>query len=368
MTGWFLGKRAAVGISVVAFVSIAILGLLEISGAYTFPIAVRSPQVWWTSLSIVCIFTGVVVWHLVGNYEFVQGEEVSLRRKLDAALAEREQQLEAKTHELHYTSATLGNVQTEFEKAYPLAMLAAVVPAVAHDLATPVGNAHLAANTLTNQIADFKRKLESGNLRRSDLEQHLRTMTEGVQIISSATDRTSQLVTSLKHMSIDQATQQRRHFDLATLLEEIGVTMAPTLKKSHFALATEFEAGLSMDSYPGPLGQVVSNLIQNCAVHGFYGKPSGAIWLRAMRLGQENVQIEVEDDGLGMTEEVKLRAFESFFTTKAGKGGSGVGLTLSQRLVEQTLGGSISVSSTLGVGTRFTVQIPLAAPNSASAH
>ncbi|MEM6929118.1 MAG: ATP-binding protein [Myxococcota bacterium] len=70
--------------------------------------------------------------------------------------------------------------------------------------------------------------------------------------------------------------------------------------------------------------------------------------------------IEVQDNGSGMTDEVRRRAFEPFYTTKDAGKGSGQGLSIAHGIVVERHGGTIDVSSELGVGTRFTIRLPLA--------
>jgi two-component system NtrC family sensor kinase len=110
------------------------------------------------------------------------------------------------------------------------------------------------------------------------------------------------------------------------------------------------------------LGQVMANLIQNTLVHGFDGRDSGVVAIRATQEGNYECTITVQDDGVGMNDEVRQRVFEPFFTTKANRGGSGVGLALCKRLVEETLRGTITVASELDQGTRFTIVIPNVVP------
>jgi signal transduction histidine kinase len=74
------------------------------------------------------------------------------------------------------------------------------------------------------------------------------------------------------------------------------------------------------------------------------------------------VELHYRDDGAGMAQDVAHRAFDPFFTTRRGSGGSGLGLHLVYNLATRLLGGSISLHSTPGVGTRFVLRIPKLAP------
>ena len=83
-----------------------------------------------------------------------------------------------------------------------------------------------------------------------------------------------------------------------------------------------------LDSFPGPLGQVLTNLFNNAILHGFDGKEDGEIIIRFNRLGNE-VRLLFSDNGVGVEEENISKLFDPFYTTKLGKGGSGFRLKYS---------------------------------------
>ncbi|MBR7784824.1 ATP-binding protein, partial [Undibacterium luofuense] len=73
-----------------------------------------------------------------------------------------------------------------------------------------------------------------------------------------------------------------------------------------------------MDSYPGPLGQILTNFVTNSLLHGFDGKTTGRMLVRCNELDADFVEIQFSDDGVGMTESVQKKVFDPFFTTKLG--------------------------------------------------
>ena len=102
--------------------------------------------------------------------------------------------------------------------------------------------------------------------------------------------------------------------------------------------------------------QVLVNLLVN-ASEAMDDDRRGRITVRTWSDG-DNVAIQVEDNGRGMNDKTANQIFEPFFTTKRGKGGTGLGLAISYRIITEH-GGTISVSSTPGVGTTFTINIPV---------
>jgi len=121
-----------------------------------------------------------------------------------------------------------------------------------------------------------------------------------------------------------------------------------------------------MDSYPGPLGQVAINLINNAYLHAFEEGQAGELRIQARQEGDQ-VRIEFRDNGRGMSPEALDKLFLPFFSTKIGKGGTGLGMAIVQTLSSKTLGGSVSVASEPGQGTCVTVLLPLCAPTPGSA-
>jgi signal transduction histidine kinase len=127
-------------------------------------------------------------------------------------------------------------------------------------------------------------------------------------------------------------------------------------------LIVDVPEGITMDSYPGPLGQVLTNLFLNAVNHAFPEETEGVVSLVARTGGADQVHIVFRDNGVGMSEGVQRHAFDPFFTTKRGDGGTGLGLHIVYNLVSQRLGGRIVLSSVPGVGTTFRINLPLAAP------
>jgi signal transduction histidine kinase len=166
------------------------------------------------------------------------------------------------------------------------------------------------------------------------------------------------LVNSFKQVSVDQASTQRRRFDLAQACHEIAATMMNGVRRAGHAMQLRIEPGIALDSYPGPLGQVVINFVNNALLHAF-DAPGGAMVLSAARSDGDRVRIEFRDNGRGIAPEHLARIFDPFFTTRMGQGGSGLGLNIAYNIVTTLLGGSIRVDSSAEQGTVFTLDLPL---------
>jgi signal transduction histidine kinase len=117
-----------------------------------------------------------------------------------------------------------------------------------------------------------------------------------------------------------------------------------------------------MDAYPGPFGQVLTNLINNALLHAFEGRSRGRMLLTAQLARPGWVELRFSDNGRGISAEHLHRIFEPFFTTKLGQGGSGLGLSISYNIVKSLFGGEILVEAAPGDGCCFVLTLPLSAP------
>ncbi|NPV09010.1 MAG: hybrid sensor histidine kinase/response regulator, partial [Anaerolineae bacterium] len=116
---------------------------------------------------------------------------------------------------------------------------------------------------------------------------------------------------------------------------------------------------LPVEGDAGALRQVLTNLVLNA----LDAMPAGGVLTLKGWVDGETVRLSVRDTGVGMSGEVMERLFEPFFTTK-GEGGTGLGLSISKRIVEEH-SGELEVSSQPGVGSVFTVSLPLAVGDAA---
>jgi PAS domain S-box-containing protein len=287
------------------------------------------------------------------------------RQAAERAQAQVTEQLEARvaqrTTELTRTLEQLMGAQEELLRAEKLASLGAMVAGISHELNTPIGNTVTVASTMHHQVQEFGAKVHAGNLKRSDLSSFLELMLDMSDVLSRSTTRAAELISSFKQVAVDQASERRRDFNVKELVDDIVTSVRAGMREGVATISHDVPEDLQCDSYPGPVGQILLNLIQNAQVHAFHGRDAGHIHIQAREV-QAQLVMEVSDDGVGMTPEVLKRAFDPFFTTRLGKGGSGLGLSLSYRLATATLGGNLTVSSSAGKGCCFTLTFPCSAP------
>lgn len=243
-----------------------------------------------------------------------------------------------------------------------LAALGALVAGVAHELNTPIGNSLLTVSALQQKTTALEQAVVGGTLRRSTLGEYIAAAHEGVDIITRGLETAAELVKSFKQVAVDRATEQRRTFDLLHTTQDIVATLHRSISQAGHRLEIHIPESITLDGYPGPLGQVLTNFINNALLHAFEGRRDGTMRLSARELPSGDVEIEFADNGLGIAPENLNRIFDPFFTTKMGQGGSGLGMSISYNIITTLFGGEISVDSAPGKGTRFTIRIPLEAP------
>ncbi|MDL5034204.1 ATP-binding protein [Pelomonas sp. APW6] len=287
---------------------------------------------------------------------------------LEDQVAQRTAELTSANSELTLALANLKTAQRELVESEKLASLGRLVAGVAHELNTPLGNAMTVVSALGDRWAKLDQMLTDNTpMRRSQLEELVKDTRRGQDILQRNVQKAADLVRDFKQVAIDQTTDSRRDFDLSQVIEDVLVMVEPSFKHTPFRIVTDLTRDLEMSSYPGALGQVLTNLLMNALVHGFEGREAGVVSVSCRPAGTDQVELVVEDDGRGMDASIVRKIFDPFFTTKLGKGGSGLGMHIVHNIVTNVLGGQIEVQSTPDKGSRMTMLMPRSAPLRSSA-
>jgi PAS domain S-box-containing protein len=287
-----------------------------------------------------------------------------LNQTLEARVAQRTQALEAANVELTATLGRLESTRDELVRAEKMAALGSLVAGVAHELNTPLGNSLMAISTLRDDARVFRDGMSQG-VRKAALDELLGRVEQATGIASRNLERAADLVTSFKQVAVDQTSSQRRRFDLAEVVSEIVLTLRPSFARTPYRIEVDVAPDLYLDSYPGPLGQILTNLMNNAVLHGFDERDHGTIVVRGRHGQPGQVIMTVSDDGKGIPASLVDRIFDPFVTTRMGRGGTGLGLNIAFNVATGLLGGSLSVHSTEGHGATFTLTLPVRAPEAA---
>jgi len=244
-----------------------------------------------------------------------------------------------------------------------------MVAGIAHEINTPLGISVTAASHLYDETRRLARLVDGNQLTRSGLQRFAQAAREGADLVLRNLRRADRLVKSFKQVAVDQSSEERRVVDLGASLQEIVTTLGPSLKNSGCQITLHCPQLIIVETAPGALYQIVTNLVMNTLTHGLSsgGPPrlsgpaaAGEIRIDVRREGA-SIRLDYSDNGRGMDESVRARIFEPFFTTRRGQGGSGLGMHIVYNLVTQSLRGAIECVSAPGQGVLFRIVMPGAA-------
>jgi|GEM_PF-1398738 len=293
------------------------------------------------------------------------GEQRERLLKKEHEVRDIEQKAELRNREYLQLNSRMKRVSEELQQlreqlveSEKMTVLARLVASVAHDVNTPVGVSVTAVSTLTEELQEIKGKLEDGNLSKSDFKMFIENADEVGRILQVNLKRAAELIRGFKQIAVDQSSDTLRQFDLRDYLSEVLMSLAPRLKRLPHQILLECDEGIVMNSYPGALSQVITNMVMNSVIHGFDDQQAGEILIRA-KAEQTTVLLEYSDDGCGLDEEQLLRIFEPFYTTRREQGGSGLGTHIIYSLVTGILQGKIDCNSEPAKGITYLIEIPL---------
>ncbi|MBN1177706.1 MAG: cache domain-containing protein [Anaerolineae bacterium] len=235
---------------------------------------------------------------------------------------------------------TLYATQQELLHKEKLASMGQLAAGVAHEINNPLGTILLFAETLYNEASE-------GAPQRSDLK-----------MIIDETHRCKRIVADLLNFARQQEVLAQET-DLCALLETVAASMCQQPRFEHVQIVRQFDPAVpTVQADTAQLQQVFVNLLDN-AVEAMAGQ--GSLTLRVRPLDSDWVEVQVSDTGCGIPEEHLGRLFTPFFTTKPTGKGTGLGLAIVYGIVKMHRG-QITVRSTVGQGTTFSVMLPVRLP------
>jgi PAS domain S-box-containing protein len=294
-------------------------------------------------------------------------EDITERHRYDENIlqlnATLEHRVQERTQELTDALGQLRAAQSELVRTEKMSALGSLVAGIAHELNTPIGNSLTVASTLQDHANHFQQSMSKG-LTRSRLDEFVTNTQQGAGILMRGLQHAAELVASFKQVAVDQTSENRRSFELHHTVSEILLTLGPTIRKTPHSVTSEIPADIVLDSYPGPFGQILTNLINNALIHAFDAESTeaGTVHISARLDGTDQLVFMVSDNGRGIPKAHLARVFDPFFTTRLGQGGSGLGLNIVYNLVTKTLGGTIDVSNRPEGGACFCIRMPVVAP------
>lgn len=280
----------------------------------------------------------------------VNEEMIAMNEELTAA----NEEMTAMNEELIESSDKIMRMKDFLVESEKMAALGGLVAGVAHEVNTPLGVGITASSHLVDITKELMTKIAETDFDKDSLLDYLKDIRKASLIIQKNLTRAGKLTQSFKQLSVDQTSEPKRLFNVGDYLEEILITLSPTLKKTNIQIITEYEENLLLNGSPGAFAQIITNLVMNALYHAYGTKNQGTIKI-VLKNENSKVKVVFTDDGCGMNEDTLSRIYEPFFTTRRDLGGTGLGLSIVYSIVTQQFSGTIECTSELGNGTTFTL-------------
>lgn len=296
----------------------------------------------------------------VGSLADILGRALTAqeRRQAQQKLEESNQYLSKLIDErTHHLSLAFEQI-SEQEK---MASLGKLVAGVAHEINNPIGLGITTASHIEDMTFQISKAFQAGSITQSQFKEYIEVVEEGSQLLIENLNRAADLVKSFKQIAVDQSDNSFLEINLADTLNNITNSLKAELKKKYqTTIELNCPKTISMNTCPGSIAQIMTNLLMNAGIHAFPKDQKDKHVTVDVKDQTDQIQIVVEDNGQGINTDIMDKIYEPFVTTRRTEGGSGLGLNIIHNLVTKTLNGSIDVDSQTGQFTRFTITIPKA--------
>jgi predicted ATPase/signal transduction histidine kinase len=289
----------------------------------------------------------------------VRGELLEYNRRLEQVVSERTADLAQRSTALEESIASLQATQAQLVQKEKLASLGGLVAGVAHEINTPLGVSLTAVSYIDEQFQQIASLVEQKKLTRTALDSFIADLRPGLQTILLNLKRSVDLVQSFKQVAVDKAGENYEVVNLARHLRNLLPSYELLLRSHGIRLDVALQDSIAVRVQPGVMARILTNLVQNAVAHAFEGiaEPQLTISLQADSGGRATLSIT--DNGVGMNDDVRVRAFDPFFTTRRGQGRAGLGLHIVHNLVTGSLAGTVRLDTAPGRGCTVILQLPI---------
>ncbi len=278
--------------------------------------------------------------------------DITARRRLEDALR-------SKNTELEEALDTLERTQDILIEQRKLAGLAELSTGVAHEVNTPLHVGIMGSTYILDVIRELEEASHSDTLTPATLAQLTEQLKESATLICGSLQRAAELIQSIKQVAADRQGQTLRRVQLGDWLERFVRTLEPLARRAGAEIRTEALHNPAVMLATGQLEQIITNLVINALDHAFTGDCADpCVTIQLDQVG-EALQVRVDDNGVGISEEARTRIFEPFFTTRRGTGGTGLGLHIAWSLTTGIFEGELMLRDKEGPGSRFQLTLPV---------
>ena len=238
-----------------------------------------------------------------------------------------------------------------------LASLGEMIGGIAHNMKTPIMSIAGAAEGMTELIAEYRASIDNPQVTAEDHKEISQDMLDWVSKIKTHTSYMSDIITAVKGQASQLSASDYENFTLYDLSKQVEILIKHEIKKALLVLKIDIKCDPSVTLHGdiNNLIQVINNLISN-SIYAYNGQPDKVIKF-TLDSDDENIILQVIDEGCGMSKEVQDKLFKQMYTTK-GKNGTGLGLYMSYSTIKGKFNGNITFESEVDKGTTFTITIP----------
>lgn len=288
--------------------------------------------------------------------------EVQTRQAAQSALKDAhdhlEEQVRQRSEELRVA------LQTVMRQEKQLA-LGRLVVGVAHEMSTPLGNARMAASTISHLCDNLDSDLQGNSLSRSHLNVIMQALMKGNLLLGRSLQTASALVQQFRALAVEQHEEQRVDIDVSDRLTRLLENWRERLSAQMIRLESSIEADVWQATFPHALDQVIDQLIANAITHGLqYGddKCLTVELTREKRGDASKLVIVIADNGQGIDPAIIDRVFEPFFSKQLGRDGIGLGLSIVHSVVSDLMRGEITIAHRQPQGCQVRLCFPMELP------
>jgi len=269
-----------------------------------------------------------------------------------------EELVEERTLELQESVQHQLKIQRQLIESEKMASLGRLVAGISHELNTPIGVSLTAATYLSKETDEINKAFLEDRIQKDCFIDYVDCAKQTTDILSSNLNRAKELIKNFKLVTVDVSSEMPRSFNVQEYIRTVVQSLKPEIKQTKHQIEIVGEQELIVESYPGTISQILTNLVMNSLLHAYTDEEQGHILISADK-EDDMVCLTYRDDGKGMSPDIMVKVFDPFFTTRRGSGGSGLGMHILHNLVTQTLGGDVICSSEVGKGTTFKIHFPL---------
>ncbi|WP_198673774.1 sensor histidine kinase [Algibacillus agarilyticus] len=296
----------------------------------------------------------------ISELKNIQAELSLAKEKLEERVIERTKALSESNVRLETALVDLSQAQAHLVDKEKMAALGGLVAGIAHEINTPVGIAVTGSSHLVSVVNKIQAGLNAGSLTKLKFESFCAELSTGCEIVLKNLQRASEQISNFKLIAVDQSHDTQRNINVKNYIEGVITTLKPKLRAYHVNIDLQVTpAALDVVLYPGALSQILTNLIENTLIHAFINSNDAQVSIHAFVNADNQFELCFKDNGQGMSDEVRKKIFDPFYTTNRATGGSGLGLHIIFNLVTQRLKGQIVCLSEPDKGTEFNITFPL---------